>query len=70
VPIPLTSGRRIDRLVAHVDRHDGYGPLLADAQVIHGVEDVDDVEAWRAEIRRQARADRIKIPTGFNEGIA
>jgi hypothetical protein len=37
--------------------------------VVHGVHEVDDVEAWRAAIRRQARADRIKIRTGFNEGV-
>jgi hypothetical protein len=37
--------------------------------VIHEVEDVDDVEAWRAAIRRQARADKIKVRTGCNEGI-
>jgi hypothetical protein len=37
--------------------------------VIHEVEDVDDVGAWRAEIRRQARADKITVRTGFNDGI-
>jgi hypothetical protein len=43
--------------------------LLARGQVIHDVEDVRDVEAWRAEIRHQARADKIKLRTGFNEAI-
>jgi hypothetical protein len=37
--------------------------------VIHAVEDVRDGEAWRAEIRRQARADKIKVRTGSNEAI-
>jgi hypothetical protein len=37
--------------------------------VVHEVEDVRDVEAWRAEIRSQARADKIKVRTGFNEAI-
>ena len=66
---PVDIRRRIDRLVARVDRRDDYGQLLASGQVIHEVEDVDDIEAWRAEIRRQARADKIKVRTGFNDGI-
>jgi hypothetical protein len=66
---PVDIRRCIDRLVARVDRRDDYGQLLADGQVIHEVEDVQDVEAWRAEIRRQARADKIKVRTGLNDGI-
>src|SRR3954449_257576 len=66
---PVDIRRRIERLVARVDRRDDYGQLLARGQVIHNVEDVRDVEAWRAEIRRQARADQIKVRTGFNEAI-
>jgi hypothetical protein len=66
---PVGIRRRIDRLVARVDRRDDYGQLLACGQVIHDVADVDDVQAWRAEIRRQARADKIQVRTGFNEGI-
>jgi hypothetical protein len=66
---PVDIRRRIDRLVARVDRRDDYGRLLADGQVIHEVEDVQDLEAWRAEIGRHARADKIKVRTGFNEGI-
>ena len=66
---PVDIRRRIDRLLARVDRRDDYGQLLASGQVIHEVEDVDDIEAWRAEIRRQARADEIKVRTGCNEGI-
>ena len=66
---PVDIRRRIDRLVARIDRRDDYGQLLASGQVIHEVEDVDDVGAWRAAIRRQARADKIKVRTGFNDGI-
>jgi hypothetical protein len=66
---PVDIRRRIDRLVARVDRRDDYGQLLARGQVIHNVEDVRDVEARRADIRRQARADKIKVRTGFNEAI-
>src|SRR3954451_12477119 len=66
---PVDIRRRIDGLVARVDRRDDYGQLLARGQVIHAVEDVRDVEGWRAEIRRQARADKIKVRTGLNEAI-
>jgi hypothetical protein len=66
---PVDLRRRIDRLVARVDRRDDYGQLLARGQVIHAVGDVRDVEAWRAEIRRQARGDKIKVRTGSNEAI-
>ena len=66
---PVDIRRRIDRVVARVDRRDDYGQLLASGAVVPLVDEVDDVEAWRAEIRRQARADRIKVRTGFNEGI-
>jgi hypothetical protein len=59
--------RRIDRVVARVDRRDDYGQLLASRAVVYAVDEVDDVEAWRAEIRRQARADRIKVRTGFSQ---
>ena len=41
--------------------------VLASGAVVYAVEEVDDVEAWRAEIRRQARADRIKVRTGFSQ---
>jgi hypothetical protein len=67
---PVDIRRRIDHLVARIGRRDEYGQLLASGQVIHEVKDADDVEAWRAEIRRQARADKIKVRTGFNDGIA
>lgn len=66
---PVDIRRRIDGLVARVDRRDDYGQLLASGQVIHETEDVDDVEAWRAGIRRRARADRIKVRTGSNDGL-
>jgi hypothetical protein len=66
---PVDIRRRIDRLVARVDRRDDYGRLLARGAAIRPLDEVNDVEAWRAEMRRQARADRIKIRTGFNEGI-
>jgi len=66
---PVDIRRRIDRLGARVDRRDDYGQLLTHGQAIHRLEDVDDIEAWRAEVKRQARADKIKVRTGFNDGI-
>jgi hypothetical protein len=53
---PVDIRRRIDRLVARVDRRDDYGQVLACGQVIHRAEDLVDVGAWRAEIRRRRRA--------------
>jgi hypothetical protein len=66
---PVDIRRRIDRVFARVDRRDDYGQLLARGAVVHALDEVDDIEAWRATIRRQARSDRIKIRTGFNEGV-
>src|SRR5215208_930789 len=66
---PVDIRQRVDRLVARIDRRDDYGQLLASGQVVHEVVDVDDVEAWRAGVRRQARADKIKVRTGCNDGI-
>jgi hypothetical protein len=66
---PVDIRRRIERLVARVDRRDDYGQMLARGDVIHRVEDVEDIEAWRAEIKRQARADKIKVRTGVNDRI-
>jgi len=57
---PVDIRRRIDHLVTRVDRRDDYGQLLARGQVIHRLGDVAGVDAWRAEIRRQARADKIR----------
>jgi hypothetical protein len=49
---PVGIRRRIDRVVARVDRRDDFGQLLASG----AVDEVDDVEAWRAEISaRHAR---------------
>jgi hypothetical protein len=66
---PVDIRRRIDRVVARVDGRDDYGQLLARDQVIQDLDDVEDIDAWRADIRRQARADKIKVRTGFNDGI-
>ncbi len=66
---PVDIRRRIERLVARVDRRDDYGQLLARGEVIHRVEDVAHIEAWRADMKRHARADKIKLRTGANDRI-
>jgi hypothetical protein len=62
--------KRIERLLAKVERRDAYGQLLAQGHVVVGLSDVDDPDAWRADLRRQARGDKIRIRTGVNSRIA
>lgn len=66
---PVKIGERIARLLKRVKRRDDYGTLLATGQVVLKLDEVKDPKAWRAEIRHNARADRIKIRTGQTEGI-
>lgn len=66
---PVEIRRRTQRLIARVERRDDYGQLLASGQVVHGPDEVADIDARRAEIRRQARADKIKVRTGVNDGL-
>jgi hypothetical protein len=66
---PVEIRRRIEALVTRVARRDDYGQLLARGDVVRRLEDVSDPEAWRAEIKRQARADRIKVRTGKTERV-
>lgn len=61
--------QRIEALVARMRRRDDYGMLLSTGQVIRRLEEVDDPDVWRAEIRRSARSDRIKIRTGTRGGV-
>jgi hypothetical protein len=65
---PVDVNRRIEQLVARVRRRDVYGRLLASGEVILPVEKVPDPDAWRAEIRRQAGSDRLKVQTGVTAG--
>ncbi len=65
---PVEIGRRIERLVKRVSRRDDYGRLLASAKQ-SGASRTLTIRAWRAAIKRQARADRIKVRTGVNEHI-
>lgn len=55
---------RIERMIRRVERRDDYGSLLAAGQVVRDRGVLDLPDAWRAQIRRQARADRIKVRTG------
>jgi hypothetical protein len=61
--------QRMQLLVARVTRRDAYGTLLASGQVIKRIDDVNDPADWRADIKLQARADRIKVRTGMTDGI-
>jgi hypothetical protein len=61
---PVEIDRRIEQLIQRVNRRDDYGRLLAAGKVARPIEQVDDADAWRAEIRRNARADRIRVRTG------
>jgi hypothetical protein len=65
---PVEINRRIERLVARVRRRDDYGTLLATGQVLLPLEEVEDPDAWREEIKKQARSDRIKVRTGVVGG--
>jgi hypothetical protein len=66
---PVEIRRRMQRLIERVERRGDYGRLLADGHVMVHEEDVEDLEAWRAEIRRQARADRIGVRTVREDGV-
>jgi hypothetical protein len=66
---PIEIRERIGRLLKRVKRRDDYGALLATGQVILKIDEVEDPESWRAAIRHNARADRIKVRTGQTEGI-
>jgi hypothetical protein len=64
---PVEIRRRIERVVARAARRDDYGWLRAAGELIRPVEEVGDVCTWRAEIRRHARDDRIKVRTGTQD---
>jgi len=66
---PVEIRRRIEVLVSRVARRDDYGQLLARGDVVRRLADVRDPDAWRTEIKRQARADRIKVRTGRTERV-
>lgn len=62
---PVEIRRRIETLLARVSRRDDYGQLLAAGHVVADLSTIEDAQRWRAGLRRQARADRIKIRTGI-----
>jgi hypothetical protein len=53
--------------LSRVEHGDAYGELLTRGQAIVRASRIEDVDAWRANLRRQARADRIKIRTGVTD---
>lgn len=58
---PVEVRRRIESLRERLACRGDYGELLANGHVVRWL---DDVDSWRAGIRAQARADRIKVRTG------
>jgi hypothetical protein len=60
---------RAHALLQRKRRRDDYGELLLDGQVIRSLRNVEDPESWRSNIRRQARADKIRIQTGVTKEI-
>jgi hypothetical protein len=60
---PVEARRLIDRFLARAARRDAYGELLARGQVSRRLEDPDARENLRRDLRRQARADKLKIIT-------
>lgn len=56
--------------LSRVERGDAYGELLATGEAIVRISRIDDADAWRADLRRQARADRIRIRTGVTGKLA
>jgi hypothetical protein len=65
---PVEIRRRIEALAKRVNRRDDYGALLASGELVLDITEVDPPK-WRARIRAQARADRIKIRTGQTDRI-
>ncbi|HMJ34354.1 MAG TPA: hypothetical protein VK501_10590 [Baekduia sp.] len=64
---PVEVRMRIERMMARLARRDDYGELLARGDVVRRRNEVDSPEGWRKTLRRQARADRIRIRTGSDE---
>lgn len=66
---PVEVRVRIERMVARLARRDDYGRLLARGEVVRRRGEVQSPDAWRDDLRRQARADRIKIRPGADRGV-
>jgi hypothetical protein len=60
---PVEARRRIDRFLERAARRDVYGELLARGQVGRVLEDPEARKQLRSELRRQARADKLRIIT-------
>lgn len=64
---PVEIRSRIDRVLERVARRDDYGTLLARGDVVRGLADVGNPDAWRSGLRRQARGDRLRIRSGTGD---
>jgi hypothetical protein len=62
---PVAIRRRIEAIVRRVSRRDHYGQPLVAGSVVEELSRIEDPKAWRAELRRRARGDKIRIRTGI-----
>ena len=60
---------RIDAMLTRIERRDDYGNLLARGDLVRSLAEVDSPEEWRADLRRNARADKLKVRTGVTSDI-
>jgi hypothetical protein len=60
---PVEARRRIDRFLERAAPRDVYGELLARGQVGRVLEDPEARKQLRSDLRRQARADKLRIIT-------
>ena len=65
---PVEINRHMERVIDRVSRRSDYATLLHAGEVIARIEDIGDPISWRAQLKREARADRIKVRTGEGEG--
>jgi hypothetical protein len=63
---PVEIRRRTQAILKRVSRRDDYGQLLVAGHVVADLSRLEDPAKWRADLRRRARADRIKLRTGIN----
>lgn len=60
---PVEARRRIARFLERAERRDAYGELLARGEMSRRLADPEARENLRRDLRRQARADKLKIIT-------
>lgn len=66
---PVDIRQRVDALARRLAARSDYGTLLARGEVWRLEAHLDDVDAWREALQREAQADCIPIDTGREHGI-